>query len=562
MNISHQEVTIFLLSISVLLFLARFLGEMFNKIKQPSIIGEIFAGILLGPTLLGNIFPEIYAYLFPKTGAVPIAMEGITTLAVVMLLIVSGLEVNLSLIVRQTKTAFLTSSFGMVIPFILGFVPCYYFPHFFGIAPDSDKVLLFALFMGTALSISALPVIARTLMDMNLLKSEMGMIIIASAIVNDLFGWVIFSFILGMMGGKKDGLGFEQQLMWIFGFLAFMFLILRKVIDKALPFIQKTFSYPGSILNFIFILGFLAAALTEFVGIHAIFGAFIAGVIIGDSSHLKEKTREIVHQFVTNIFAPLFFISIGLKVDFVAHFDLPVVLIVLVLAFAGKVIGAGLGARLGGMNLMESLAIGFGMNSRGAMEIILGLLALQAGLIQESVFVALVIMALLTSMLSAPAMGYFLNLSKRKSRLQDILTHKNIFILDTENSDSVLSYLAAKAAKDTGLSHEFILQELLEREKLMPTGIANGLAIPHAKLKIALPIVLLAVLKKPIDFRASDNIPASVVVLILSPGDESELYLNLLAETVTKLGGPERVEAIAACKTTEDIAHLIKRFTS
>jgi Kef-type K+ transport system membrane component KefB len=151
--------------------------------------------------------------------------------------------------------------------------------------------------------------------------------------------------------------------------------------------------------------------MTEFIGIHAIFGAFILGVAFGDSEHMSERAKEIIHQFINNIFAPLFFVSIGLKVNFAANFDPVLTLIILVIAFAGKILGSGYGARLSGLAWNESLAVGFGMNARGAMEIILGLIALDNGLIDERVFVSLVIMALVTSITSGPLMKWSLSRS-------------------------------------------------------------------------------------------------------------------------------------------------------
>jgi Kef-type K+ transport system membrane component KefB len=178
----------------------------------------------------------------------------------------------------------------------------------------------------------------------------------------------------------------------------------RIIINKSLPWAQKNFSWPGGFLSISLGLAFLGAAFTEFIGIHAIFGAFIVGIAFGDSVHLTEKTREIVNQFVTNIFAPLFFVSIGFKVNFIANFDFQVTALVLIIAVICKLLGAGLGALWGGLTKKESLAVGFGMNARGAMEIILALLALQAGLINQKLFVAIVIMAVVTSVMAGPAL--------------------------------------------------------------------------------------------------------------------------------------------------------------
>jgi Kef-type K+ transport system membrane component KefB len=155
---------------------------------------------------------------------------------------------------------------------------------------------------------------------------------------------------------------------------------------------------------------FLAAAFTEWLGIHAIFGAFLLGVAMGDSDHMSERAKEIIHQFINNIFAPLFFVSIGLKVNFFTNFSPMLVLVVLVISFAGKIVGSGFGALRSGYPAKEALAVGFGMNARGAMEIILGLIALEVGLVDEKLFVALVVMAIVTSMTSGPLMRWALKI--------------------------------------------------------------------------------------------------------------------------------------------------------
>ena len=188
----------------------------------------------------------------------------------------------------------------------------------------------------------------------------------------------------------------------------------RIIFNKILPWINKKFAWPGGILSLSIALCFLSASFTEYIGIHAIFGAFIFGVALGDSVHLTDRAKEIIHHFVNNIFAPLFFVSIGLKVNFAQNFDLLLTLVVLIIAVAGKMIGAGAGARLAKLSWRDSFAIGSGMNARGAMEIILGLLALEAGIIKERMFVALVIMALITSIISGPMMKYFTRVIEKK----------------------------------------------------------------------------------------------------------------------------------------------------
>jgi Kef-type K+ transport system membrane component KefB len=326
-------------------------------------------------------------------------------IVVVLLLFIAGLEVELHLVWSQGKSALSISLLGLVVPFILGFIFPYYFASFFGLA-DGDR-LLFSLFMGTAMSITALPVVVRILMDMNLFKTKMGMLIVASAMVNDIIGWLIFSVILSFMG-KGSSLSLAQTIGVTLMFTFFMLTLGKIIINKVLPWVNKKLAWPGGVLSLSMAFCFLAAAFTEWLGIHSIFGAFLLGVALGDSEHMSERAKEIVHQFINNIFAPLFFVSIGLKINFFTNFELLLTLAVLAISFAGKIIGSGYGAFKGGFNIKESLAIGFGMNARGAMEIILGLIALENGLIDEKLFVALVVMAIITSMTSGPLMKWAL----------------------------------------------------------------------------------------------------------------------------------------------------------
>lgn len=405
-NLSHTELIHLLIQLSAMLAFGRIMAEVARKFKQPAVVGEIVAGLILGPTILGFFSPDSFDMLFPKTGTSAVVLDGFTQVAVVLLLFIAGLEVDLHIVFQQGKQAIYSSLFGLIIPFFLGFIFPYFFPAFFGYIAASDQ-LLFALFMGTAMAISALPVIVRIMMDLKLFKTKIGMLVVASAMVDDVIGWMIFSIILGIMG-KAGVMSIGNTLLLTIGFTAFMLTIGRGLLNRLLPWVNKKLAWPGGLLSLSLAFCFLAAAFTEFIGIHAVFGAFIIGIALGDSEHMSERAKEIVHQFINNIFAPLFFVAIGLKVNFITNFDLWLTLAILVIAFAGKIIGSGLGTRLGGFTVRESLAAGFGMNARGAMGIILGTVALENGLINETVFVSLVIMALVTSMTSGPLMKWML----------------------------------------------------------------------------------------------------------------------------------------------------------
>jgi len=406
-KLSQQELMGLLIQLGIMLMFGRMMAEAARKFKQPSVVGEIIAGILLGPTVLGMLSPESFELLFPS-GTSSIVLDGFVQVAVVMLLFIAGLEVDLHIVWQQGRMAVVTSLMGLIVPFSLGFLFPYLFPDFFGYA-DEGKRLAFALFMGTAMAITALPVIARILMDLNIFKSRLSMLVISSAMINDLIGWLIFSMVLGMIGKGHQNMSLPNTIVLTIGFTIVMLTLGRGFLNRILPWINKKLAWPGGLLSISLAMCFLSAAFTEYIGIHAIFGAFILGVALGDSEHMSERAKEIIHQFINNIFAPLFFVSIGLKVNFITNFDPLLTLIILIIAFTGKILGSGFGARLGGFGWGESMAVGFGMNARGAMEIILGLIALENGLIDEKVFVSLVIMALITSMTSGPLMKWSLS---------------------------------------------------------------------------------------------------------------------------------------------------------
>ncbi len=514
---------IMFLALAILLGTAKLAGELMRKLNQPSVLGEIMAGILLGPTVLGRVRPDWYAAVFPNTGNLPIVLETVTTLGVVLFLLTAGLEIDLRSIFRQGRSAILVSSFGVIIPFAFGFGAATFFPQFFGASERAD-LRIFALFVGTALSISALPVIAKILMDLNLLRSEMGTVVMSSAMFDDLVGWILFSMILGMMRGPSSSFdGVKRTILLVFGFVIISLTLVRWLIDKILPRIQAHTSWPGGVLGFIFTLTLGAASFAEFAGIHAVFGAFITGIAVGESTHLRKRTSELIHGIVTNVFAPFFFASIGLRVNFVANFNLPVTLTVILVACAGKLIGAGLGARLGGMDRRTAWGVGLAMNARGAMEMILGLLALQAGLIREPMFVALVVMALFTSLVSGPVMHAMIS-SRKEIMLKETVNAK-LFLpaLAGTSKREVLSQMCTVAADFAGNAPERFLRLVEERERVAPSGWENGVAVPYARINgLPHPLVVVGKTQRGIDFDSRDGRLARLIVLILTGDNQSQ----------------------------------------
>jgi Kef-type K+ transport system membrane component KefB/mannitol/fructose-specific phosphotransferase system IIA component (Ntr-type) len=558
-TLNAHQVLVMLLSFGVLLGLARLLGELALKLHQPAVLGELLAGVLLGPTVFGALAPLAQGWLFPAAGPNALALNAISTLAVVLFLLVAGMEVDLSILWRQGRIAPKVSLTGILIPFAIGFPLAWWIPEALGQHAHSDP-LLFALFFATALSISALPVIAKTLLDLGLYRSDLGMVVISAAIFDDISGWIIFSVILGMLNGSGHSLvGVPLVIGLTLGFTVFMLTLGRWSIHRALPYLQAYTRWPGGELSFALILALLGAAFTEWIGIHAIFGSFMVGVAVGDSFHVRERTRVIIDQFVSFIFAPVFFASIGLKVNFLVHFDLQLVLIVLAIACFCKLLGGYWGARWGGMPRKDSWAVGFAMNARGAMEIILGLLALEAGLIDQPLFVALIVMAMVTSMMSGPAMRMLIRRGKGR-KLEDLL-HPRLFIprlSGTERRD-VIAEMCFLAARHAGLDAEQVELEVWKREQTLPTGLGNRLAVPHARLDgLTRPIAVLALAPEGVDFDSPDGQPAKLLVLLLTPRDDAGVQLSILSELAHLFHDAEQVDRMLGAQTYTEVMALLK----
>lgn len=563
----HSEVVVFFFALGVLLMTARVLGEMARRYNQPAVLGELLAGVVLGPTLFGAIAPQASTWLFPTEGAFPIALKAITTVGIALFLLVAGLEVDLTIVRRQGRSCAIISLLGVLVPFGVGFAAGTIAPEFLGSA--NEYPLAFALFLGTALAISALPVIARTLMDIGIYKSDFGMVVIGAAVVDDIMGWMLFAVLLSLIGGGANhpfGVGTTVVLVVVFA--AAMMTVGRWLVNRALPFVQAYSEWPGGVLAVAAAMTFLIGGFTEWLGVHAIFGAFLFGIALGDSPHMREKTRTIIEQFVGSIFAPLFFASLGLKVNFAANFDPLLVGVIVAIACASKLVGCTLGARLASYPFRDALAVGFAMNARGAMGTVLALLALEAGLIDERAFVALVVMALVTSMMAGPAIQKLLT-RERAVRFVDYLPARGVLAgMKATTRDEAIRELSAIAANAAKLPADIVVEKVMEREVSMSTAIGNGVAVPHARLEgIKTPVVVVGLSRDGVEFDSPDGLPVRVVFLILTERDGVKDQVGILADIARRFrrpamaelasSKPDRIQFLALINSEADAtAHL------
>ncbi|MHB1562399.1 MAG: cation:proton antiporter domain-containing protein [Isosphaeraceae bacterium] len=553
-TLGSGEVTVFFLGLATLLGLAHLFGEGARRLGQPAVIGEMAAGLLLGPTVLGAIAPRFQSWLFPSSGPAAVALDGVVALAVALLLLVAGLEVDLSALWRQGRAGLSIALAGVAVPLGVGGLLAWSMPGWWGI-PLEGRPGLFAVFFGTALAISALPVIAKILLDLDVFRTDFGMLVLVAATLNNLIAWLVFSVVLGGRAGDQP-IGYTIGL--TVGFVAAVLTLGRWAADRALPWVQAHLAWPGGVLGFLLVTGLIGAATTESIGIHAIFGAFLAGIALGDSPHLREHTRQIVHRFVEGVLAPIFVAAIGLEVNFIDKFHPWLVLRVLAVGIAVKVIGCGLAARAGGLRGPEAWAVGWAMNARGELGIVLGLLAWHAGVIRERLFVALVVLAVVTSAIAGPVLKVLLRRGRSWSLASALDERLCLVDLEADDASDAIRQLAAVAAERAFLSADWVAEEVLRREAIMSTGVGQGVAVPHARLiNLKEPLVVAGLFRTALDFDAPDAEPVRLVFLLLTPHADATAQLQILGSIARLVRDPHvRSDALAARSPTALLAAL------
>jgi Kef-type K+ transport system membrane component KefB/nucleotide-binding universal stress UspA family protein len=404
---AHQ-IFLFLLQFALLLASARLLGEMMKRFGQPPVFGELLAGIFLGPSFLGWVAPSLSAFLFPPDPQQYHLIEILSWLGMIFLLLFTGLEIDITILKNLGRPALFASFLGIALPFASGYLLGSFTPDQF-LANPSQR-LIFQLFMGTAMAISAVPVIAKILLDMDLLRRNIGAVIMGAAIVDDISGWLILSLLLGIM--TKGTLDLVSVTMSIASIVVFIVLALFAgvhLVRRLMRWINERVQSEEAHITAVLVLTLVCAATTEGLGIHAVFGAFVAGVMLSQSPRVRANALEKLAGVVYGVFTPVFFAFVGLRVDLSRLHDPGLVGAVIGVACAGKLLGCTMGGLLGRLSWWESLAIGIGMNARGGMELIIALIGLTAGILSPELYGSLVIMAMVTSLMAPPLLAWTLS---------------------------------------------------------------------------------------------------------------------------------------------------------
>jgi Kef-type K+ transport system membrane component KefB/nucleotide-binding universal stress UspA family protein len=389
----------------------RLLGEAMLRLRQPAVMGQLIAGLILGPSLFGLLLPDLQHALFPKTPEQKAMIDAISQFGILLLLLLTGMETDLKLVRQTGRASLFASLMGIVIPFVCGVVLGEMLPD--SMLPDPQKRLITSLFLGTALSIASVKIVAMVVREMNFMRRVVGQVIIASAIIDDSIGWIIVSIIFSLaLHGSIEPIPLAQSILGTVLFMVASLTIGRRAVFFVIRWVNDNFVSEYAVITAILVIMGIMALITHMIGVHTVLGAFVAGILVGESPILTRHIDEQLRGLITAFFAPVFFGIAGLSADLTILADPEIALFtagLVLVASLGKFGGAFLGAELGGLTRREGLALACGMNARGSTEVIIATVGLSMGALNQNLFTMIVAMAVLTTVAMPPTLRWALS---------------------------------------------------------------------------------------------------------------------------------------------------------
>jgi Kef-type K+ transport system membrane component KefB/nucleotide-binding universal stress UspA family protein len=412
---------VFVGQIAVLLLVGRVLGEAMLRLKQPAVMGQLIAGLLLGPSVLGALAPAFQHALFPAAKEQKAMIDAVAQFGILMLLLLTGMETDLKIARQSGRASVFASLTGIAVPFLCGVALGETLPD--SMLADPSKRLITSLFLGTALSIASLKIVATVIREMNFMRRTVGQVILASAIIDDTVGWIIVAIILSLAEqGHVDAFSLARSVLGTLAFMGLSLTIGRRVVFAIIRWVNDNLVSDFAVITAILLIMCGMAAITDLIGVHTVLGAFVAGILVGESPILSKHIDEQLRGLIIAFFMPVFFGIAGLSADLTVLKDptlLALTAALIAIASLGKFSGAFLGGALGGLNLRESLALGTGMNARGSTEVIVATIGLSMGALSQNLYTMIVTMAVVTTTAMPPTLRWALaRLPMRKDEKQ------------------------------------------------------------------------------------------------------------------------------------------------
>jgi Kef-type K+ transport system membrane component KefB len=557
--LSEQNIYLFLVQLFLLLFLARGLGEVFRHYHQPPLTAEILVGVLLGPTVFGRFFPGLREAIFPNDPIQNYMLETIAWLGIFFLLLESGLEMDFATAMRQSRNALKIAVMGIAVPMVIVFVFAFFIPASYLV--DPSQRIMFSLFMSTVLSITAITIVARTLKDLSLNKTDFGLLVMTALSINDILGWLILTVVLVLFASGEVVI---SQIVMTLGAVAIFVLLALSVgriwTDKLLTRIKfHQMPEPSTSLTFICLLGILCGAVTQKIGIHALLGFLIAGVMASGARALSERTRHIISQMVNAIFVPLFFASIGLRLDFFQNFDFFLAIFITIISVAAKFMGAYTGASFSTLARDLRMPIAIAHIPGGMMEIVIGMLALEQGWITEKMFVAIIISSVASSILVGPWLTWAFKRRREIPVVEYLLSRLAVSDLKANEKESAIAKLCEAVSLQQNMpSCDIITESVISRERDMGTALGFGVSVPHARLNaIKRPMIIFGRSLAGIEWDAPDGKPVHFIFLILTSDQDDPTQIQILRSIAIAMSYEKIRNKLMEAKDAKDLGEIL-----
>lgn len=555
--LSEHAVFIFVAELGIIMLAARIFGELARRLGQPIIVGEVGAGIILGPMIFGKLLPKHFNFLFPSEGFQPYLLQGISWLCVIFLLLITGLEIDLRASLRQGKQSIYMSLIALLFPFIGVYWFSFFLPHSF--FPQDINPIHVKLLISIALAVVAIPVIAKILFDLKIFQSEVGLKILTTGVLSDIWGWSIVAMILSLIiKGTFTLETFLKPIITMVVYLVFTLTIAPRVIDKFFDMIGYKKMDTTVALSLLFSLALLNGAVAHMLGIHVIFGAFVAGLMAGESQKITPYMRQWAQEFIFAVFAPIFFVLIGMQLKFTEETSWIVILLLLFISSFCKIGGAYIGAILGGLGRKNAFAVACGLNTQGTMGIIIALIGFELGVFNEIIFSSIVIICVLTSIGVGPLLKWAIKGVRRP--LAKFFDKDHIFLdVQGKTKEQVIDAITKLMAKRKIIDNAKLIQKAIwERETSLSTAIGEGVALPHARLpNLKTPILCFFRLKDGIDFGSPDNMPVRLLFLELTDSNDDGMQLNLIAQVARFISLESNRERLLTSDKEDEIHQIL-----
>ena len=557
-GIDEANIFYLLLQLSIIFILTNFVNSFLKKINQPTITGDLLVGIILGPTILGSFFPKIYNFIFPQNLVQVAMLDTLGWFGLFLVLLSTGIEVDFSSIWKQRKNAIVISTLDIIVPIIFSMTFIYFLPSRY--FEFSDNKFITSFFISVIMTISALPIAIRALREVGIMKSDLGFLIISALTINDIIGWIVFTLLLSLFSMKFFDWEIAIKIILYTGIFTFLALnIGKKIVNWLfLKVINQDSDGVQGILAVLISTGVVFGVITLEIGIHTLFGFFIAGIVAGDSPIFTKSARNTVHNFVYSIFASLFFVNIGLKINFFESFNLFLALFITFVGIAGRYLGAWIGSTLS-KNIKYRNIISIAHTPGGEMHIVVSLIALSFGLLNKELFVAIVFVAILSSIINGPWLAIA---SKRFNYLEsfEVLVYPGIK-LEAQYKEQAISKLLDLLKLEYREAN--ILENVLDREDIVCSGLQNSIAIPKGNIEDETKTkIIYARLENPINWNSLDGKLTKNIFLILTSREEQENQIKVVKKITNFSKKCDEIKGLDELSTEKNIEDYITKILS